>query len=65
MAHPYHHAISSTTTEGGKPDEDLRLPEWRDGSKAHMTDFRHRALRHHSEGVFMLEALFSWPSLLR
>jgi hypothetical protein len=26
--------------------------------KAHMADFRHRALRHHSEGIFMLEALF-------
>jgi hypothetical protein len=23
-----------------------------------MADFRHRALRHHSEGIFMLEKLF-------
>jgi hypothetical protein len=23
-----------------------------------MADFRHRALRHHSEGIFMLETLF-------
>jgi len=42
----------------GKPDEYLPLHQFLDGSKAHMADFRHRALRHHSEGIFMLEALF-------
>jgi len=58
MAHPYHHAVSSTKKFGGEPDEYLRLHEWLDGSKQHMADFRHRALRHHSEGIFMLESLF-------
>jgi hypothetical protein len=58
MAHPYHHAVSSAKKFGGEPDEYIRLHEWLDGSKAHMVDFRHRALRHHSEGIFMLEALF-------
>ena len=29
-----------------------------DGSKAYTADFRHRALRHHSEGIFMLENIF-------
>jgi hypothetical protein len=34
------------------------LHQFVDGSKEHMADFRHRALRHHSEGIFMLEKLF-------
>jgi hypothetical protein len=58
MAHAYHHAVSSSRKFGGAPDEYLRLHEWLDASKSHMADFRHRALRHHSEGIFMLEALF-------
>jgi len=58
MAHPYHHAVSSAKKFGGEPSEYLKLHEWLDGSKAHMADFRHRALRHHSEGIFMLEEIF-------
>jgi hypothetical protein len=58
MAHAYHHAVSSSRKFGGDPDEYLRLHEWLDASKSHLADFRHRALRHHSEGIFMLEALF-------
>ena len=58
MAHPYHHAVSSAKKYGGEAQEYLRLHQWFDGSKAHMADFRHRALRHHSEGIFMLEDIF-------
>ncbi len=58
MAHAYHHAVSSSRKFGGDPDEYLKLHEWLDASKSHMADFRHRALRHHSEGIFMLESLF-------
>jgi hypothetical protein len=58
MAHPYHHAVSSARKYGGEPSEYLKLHEWLDASKAHMADFRHRALRHHSEGIFMLENIF-------
>ena len=58
MAHPYHHAVSSAKKYGGEPDEYLRLHEWLDASKSHMADFRHRALRHHSEGIFLLETFF-------
>ncbi len=58
MAHAYHHAVSSSRKFGGDPDEFLKLHEWLDASKSHMADFRHRALRHHSEGIFMLESLF-------
>ena len=58
MAHPYHHAVSSARKFGGEPEEFLSVHEWFDASKQHMADFRHRALRHHSEGIFMLEKTF-------
>ena len=58
MAHPYHHAVSSAKKYGGEPEDYLRLHQWLDGSKSHTADFRHRALRHHSEGIFMLENIF-------
>ncbi len=58
MAHPYHHAVSSAKKYGGEPGEYLDLHEWLDGSKQYMADFRHRALRHHAAGIFMLENIF-------
>lgn len=58
MAHPYHHALSSVRKWGGKVDDYLAIHEWFDESKAHMADFRHRALRHHSEGIFLSEKIF-------
>jgi hypothetical protein len=58
MAHPYHHAVSSAKKFGGEPDEYLPIHQFLDASKQHMADFRHRALRHHSEGIFLLETFF-------
>lgn len=58
MAHPLHHAQSSARKHGGKPDDYLAIHAWFDESKAHMADFRHRALRHHAEGIFMCEKIF-------
>lgn len=58
MAHPYHHAVSSARKYGGKPEDYIEIHNWFDGSKEHMADFRHRALRHHTEGIFMAERLF-------
>lgn len=58
MAHPYHHALSSVQKWGGKPEDYQAIHDWFDESKAHMADFRHRALRHHSEGIFMAEKIF-------
>lgn len=58
MAHPYHHALSSVKKWGGEVDDYLPIHNWFDESKAHMADFRHRALRHHAEGIFMAERLF-------
>lgn len=56
--HPYHHALSSSKKFGGIPENYLKIHEWFDESKSHYADFRHRALRHHSEGIFMCEKLF-------
>lgn len=56
--HPIHHAESSARKYGGKAEDYLDIHKWFDGSKEHMADFRHRALRHHSEGIFAAERLF-------
>lgn len=58
MAHCYFHALSSVRKWGGRPEDYLALHQWFDQSKAILADPRHRALRHHAEGIFMLETLF-------
>jgi hypothetical protein len=62
MAHCYYHALSSVRKWGGTPDDYLPLHQWFDQSKAILADPRHRALRHHAEGIFMLETLFGETS---
>jgi uncharacterized protein DUF6915 len=58
MAHPYHHALSSQRKWGGTVEDYVALHDWFDESKAIIADLRHRALRHHAEGIFMLETVF-------
>ena len=58
MAHPYHHSISRVKKWGGKVEDYIRIHEWFDESKKIIADFRHRALRHHAEGIFMAETIF-------
>lgn len=58
MSHCYYHALSSVRKWGGEVGDYLPLHQWFDQSKAIIADPRHRALRHHAEGIFMLEALF-------
>lgn len=58
MAHPMHHAERSAARFGGRAEDYQAIHDWFDASKAHMPDLRHRALRHHSEGIFLCEALF-------
>lgn len=58
MAHPYHHALSSTRRWGGQIDDYLPIHEWFDQSKAHYANFRHRALRHHTEGIEACQQTF-------
>src|SRR3984893_17254705 len=62
MAHPYHHSLSSVRKWGGSVFDYLPLHSWFGQSKAIAADFRHRALRHHAEGIFMLETIFG-PTL--
>src|ERR1700693_6575308 len=58
MAHPLKHAQSSAKKFGGKVEDYLPIHNWFDESKAFLADFRHRALRHHAEGIFLCEKLF-------
>lgn len=55
---PYHHALSSAARHGGAMEDYLPLHQWFDETKAFVADFRHRALRHHAEGIFLAERLF-------
>lgn len=58
MAHPYHHALSSVKKWDGTVDDYLLLHSGFDASKEITADFRHRALRHHAEGIFMAKTIF-------
>ena len=58
MAHPYHHATSSVRKWGGRVEDYQPLHDWFDEHKAHFADFRYRAMRHHSAGIFECERVF-------
>ena len=58
MANPYHHACSSAQRWGGTPEDYQAIHDWLDASKEFMPDFRHRALRHHAQGIFECERVF-------
>ena len=58
MSHPYQHATSSAHRYGGTPEAYLALHDWFDASKEFLADFRHRALRHHAQGIFEAERVF-------
>lgn len=56
--HPIYHAISSAKRWGGRHDDYLPIHCWFDETKAHVPDLRHRALRHHSEGIYLCEQVY-------
>lgn len=58
MASPYHHALSSVKKWGGAVEDYQKIHDWFDASKAFVGDFRHRALRHHAQGIFESESVF-------
>src|SRR5947207_577339 len=64
MAHPYHHALSSVRKWGGCVEDYSRIHSWFDESKLIIADFRHRALRHHAEGIFMAVIWTGKPALM-
>lgn len=55
MTHTYYHARSSARLFGGVPEDYMAIHNWLDATKASFADFRHRALRHHAEGIFECE----------
>ena len=58
MSHPYFHAVSSVKIHGGRHEDYIDIHNWFDATKAIIPDVRHRALRHHSEGIFECERVF-------
>ena len=57
MAHSYHHALSSVKRWGGEVGDYQPIHDWFDQTKAFLADARHRALRHHAEGIFLCEQI--------
>lgn len=58
MSHPTHHAERSVKIWGGSRNDYLPVHDWLDATKETFADFRHRALRHHSQGIFEAERVF-------
>ena len=58
MSHAYYHAQSSARKFGGSPECYIQIHEWFDETKELFGDFRHRALRHHSHGIYECERKF-------
>lgn len=58
MTHAIFHAQSSARLWGGVPEDYQKVHDWFDATKETFCDFRHRALRHHSQGIFEAERVF-------
>ena len=58
MSHTTMHADTSVKIWGGKREDYIAIHDWFDETKECFCDFRHRALRHHSFGIFEAERIF-------
>lgn len=58
MAHSLVHAKSSVKKFGGAVEDYLPIHDWFDVTKELEPTFRHRALRHHTHGIFEAERVF-------
>jgi hypothetical protein len=58
MAKAHVHAASSARRWKGKPEDYMFLHLWMDETKQVVPDNRHRALRHHAEGIFLGARVF-------
>lgn len=58
MSHPYYHSLSSQKKYGGTVEDYIDIHSWFDESKQYIADSRHRALRHHAQGIFECEIRF-------
>lgn len=65
MAHAHHHALSSAKRFGGAPDDYLPLHTFLDATKSAWADHRHRAVLHHSYGIFLTERVFGLQEEVR
>lgn len=54
----YFHARSAARRWGGVPEDYLAVEEWIDYSKTTIADARHRALRHHTLGIWEAQERF-------
>jgi hypothetical protein len=60
MSHPIAHARSSARKFGGVPEDYMAIHHWFDETKAWCADMRHRAMRHHAQGIFECENRFGF-----
>lgn len=56
--HPAHHSLTSVKIWGGVVADYDPIHDWFDATKEHFADARHRALRHHTQGIFEAERVF-------
>lgn len=54
----WHHAKSCARKWGGTPDDYIEIHEFIDSSKKIIGDVRHRAVYHHTEGVWLCQRIF-------
>ena len=54
----FNHCKSSVRYFGGKEDDYWHIHDWFDQTKDHYGDIRHRALRHHTQGIKECEMKF-------
>jgi len=58
LINSWYHAVSASHKWGGEPEDYLPIEEFIDSSKKTFGDFRHRAIYHHTLGVYLCEDLF-------
>lgn len=58
MSHVHYHCRSSVNSFGGQESDYLKIHNWFDDTKSQWCDMRHRALKHHSLGIFWCEEKF-------
>jgi len=56
--HPHHHSLTCVKKWGGAVEDYDPIHDWFDATKEVFADARHRALRHHSQGIFEAERVF-------
>lgn len=54
----WHHAVSAARRWGGNPEQYLPIEEFIDSSKHVIGDSRHRAVYHHTQGVWLCQRIF-------